>query len=216
MYSVGAVKTEALAAFDLLRSKWRSGRVRASHASSRGFEARCGTGLSRLLFALQCRDCVSLMARMITYIGCRLTDFEWDGLEPLRNHKPPGSDHPQCPYRSISGTAVEITVYTFLRYPWSSDQHKQPAKPKCHFPSYTPKSVSSTYSGPLLIAARHERPFCDTLSHESDQIPLFSENISDSARLQLISSQVTVHHIKAVSAAVHLACDKTMCPAHRT
>ena len=51
----------------------------------------------------------------------------WIGVGRKRtteDDKPPGSDHSQCPYRPISGTAMEISVYTFLRYPWSSDQNK--------------------------------------------------------------------------------------------
>ena len=51
-----------------------------------------------------------------------LTDLKWDVKEPLRTTSFLGSDHPQCPYRSISGTAMEISVYTFLRYPWSGDE----------------------------------------------------------------------------------------------
>ena len=34
----------------------------------------------------------------------------------------PGSGHPRCPYRPISGTAMEITIYTCLHYACPSDQ----------------------------------------------------------------------------------------------
>ena len=39
-----------------------------------------------------------------------------------------GNDHPQCQYRPISGTAMELIVAAFLRYPWSSDPNKQTNK----------------------------------------------------------------------------------------
>ena len=53
----------------------------------------------------------------------------WVGCKRVsKDDKLPGSYHPRCLYKPISGTAMELSVYTFLRYPRSSDQNKQTNK----------------------------------------------------------------------------------------
>ena len=54
------------------------------------------------------------------------SDRLWPGHKRTpEDDRLPGSEHPQCPYRPISGTAMDTIAYTFLQYPWSSDQNKQ-------------------------------------------------------------------------------------------
>ena len=58
--------------------------------------------------------------------GCRLTDFEWDVEGPMRTTSSLAVTIPSVfTGLSLHGIAMEISIYTFLRYPWSSDQNKQ-------------------------------------------------------------------------------------------
>ena len=61
--------------------------------------------------------------------------WHWVGHKRItEDDKLPGGDHPQSPYRPISWIAMEVSVYRFLHYPWSSDQNKQTTKKKCLSP----------------------------------------------------------------------------------
>ena len=84
----------------------------------------------------------------------------WLGVGRRRtteDDKLPGSDHPHCPYRPISGTAMEISVYTLLRYlsglvtKAKTNQTNQP---------------TNQYHYSLYVASHHKNP---SSSEEHDE-----------------------------------------------
>ena len=113
--------------------KWRNSLagkgVRVCQVDGRGFHSRSGKLCGDLFSPFNIGECVSFVARMTRWMA---EQSHWLGVGRKRTTEDDellGSDHPQCPCNAyISGTAIEIRVYTFLRYPWSSDQQKKQTK----------------------------------------------------------------------------------------
>ena len=98
-----------------------SGSMCICHTNSPGLSPITGEAGEDFFVTLQCwRLCICCgLHAHVNGRAVSLHDFEWDMYKrTTEDNKLPGSDHPQCPYRPISGTAM-------LHYPWSTDQNNK-------------------------------------------------------------------------------------------